>query len=80
MADGSLEAQVAWIELGQRGVGVGLHWDGAMGGAGVRGWEGRGGGRGGGGGCLHFLSSYVVEGEGKEADYEEGGTPTFHKG
>ena len=80
MTNGSLEAQVVWIERGHWGVGVGLHWDGAMTGVGVRGREGRGGGRGGGGGCLHFISSYVVEGEGKEAEDEEGGAPTFHKG
>ena len=40
VTEGSLEAQVTWIERGHWGVGVGLHWDGAMAGVGVQGREG----------------------------------------
>ena len=76
VANCSLVAQVARVERGHRVVGVGLHRDG-VGGAGVRGREGRGGGRG--GGILQFLVSDVVEGEAEQADDEEGGTPTFNE-
>ena len=76
MANWSLAAQVARVERGHRVVGVGLHRDGA-GGAGVHGRQGRGGGRG--GGILQFLVLDVIEGEAKQADDEEGRTPTFNQ-